>query len=62
MFPIAGETAGPNGLKFSRKPMDTLGVTKAIKIQNFVFFKNRFFKLKFFFNSTGNVEPSSSNL
>ena len=48
MYPIAGQTAGPNGLKFSRKPMDTLGVTKAIKILKFVFFKNRFFKSNFF--------------
>ena len=29
MFPIAGQTAGPNGLKFLLTFMGSLGVTKA---------------------------------
>ena len=44
MFPIAGQTAGPNGLNFLREPMGAPGVTKAKKID--FFFKNRNFLLK----------------
>ena len=29
MLPIAGKTAGPDGLKFLREPMGAPGVTKA---------------------------------
>ena len=60
MSPIAGQTAGPNGLNFF---VDTQGWpgSKAKKIRNFLFskffFSNNFFFQHFF--STGNAGPFS---
>ena len=63
MFPIAGQTAGPTGLKFF---VDTHGwpggCYRLKKIENKFFFVRNFFFQNFFFNiffSTGNAGPFS---
>ena len=60
MFPIAGQTAGPNGLTFFEGTHEYPGGNIGKKIQKFEFFKNRnIFSSNIFYYSTGNAGPFS---